>query len=115
MISCCDQNIKLFFLYAAPLSPVARIIYSWLKCAMTLPTAFLHTARAHGRGQGREPVERPFHHLRTDGDETEKRPPCPPRIIESVQDNGSYSAHPVNEYELLKDMPTLEENGDEIF
>ena len=26
--------------------------------------------------QDREPVERPFHHLWTDGDATKKRPPC---------------------------------------
>ena len=45
---------------------------------------------AHGRGQDREPVERPFHHLWTDGGETEKRPPCPPRVIEPAQNYGSY-------------------------
>jgi hypothetical protein len=32
---------------------------------------------AHGRGQDREPVERPFHDLWTDGGESEKRSPCP--------------------------------------
>ena len=32
----------------------------------------------------------PFHNLWTDGGETEKRPPCPPRVIEPAQNYGSY-------------------------
>ena len=49
------------------------------------PSTLLHSARAHGRVQDREPVERPFHDLWTDGGETEKRPPCPQRLTESVR------------------------------
>ena len=51
----------------------------------------LHSVRAHGRGQDHEPVEWPFHDLWTDGDETEKRPLCPPsNATEFVHDNESY-------------------------
>jgi hypothetical protein len=32
----------------------------------------------------------PFHDLWTDGGETEKRPPCPPRVTEPAQTYGSY-------------------------
>ena len=32
----------------------------------------------------------PFHDLWTDGGETEKRPPCPSRVIEPTQNYGSY-------------------------
>ncbi len=32
----------------------------------------------------------PFHDLWTDGGETEKRPPCPPRVLEPTQNYGSY-------------------------
>ncbi len=53
----------------------------------------------------------PFHDLWTDGGETEKRPPCPPRVTEPAQTHGSYFWDTTLDFGLK--MSRREDEGEE--